>query len=192
MRVDFIPVDGVASQIFLVANTQSRFGEANPGLGRPVVGGAGVSIDWRKLFFDANGRIGQKDYWIGFGILFAANLVLSWMPLIGLVVSLVAAYAGVCVSSKRLHDMGRSGWLAAIPFGSLLVATALSGASLVGMIGAASADNGLGMAAGLGSFGLIWSLATLINIGFVIWLGVTAGQTDDNLYGPPPVPLVTT
>lgn len=189
-RVDFLPVDGVASEIFIVPGAEPRpafSGGLNEG-----ISGTGFSMDWRKLFLDANGRIGQQDYWIGFAILFLANLVLSWIPLIGLVVSLAAAYGGVCLSSKRLHDMGRSGWLAAIPYGVLVGATLLSAVSLMGMVGAASYDNGFGMAARLGSFGLLWTLAILVNIGFVIWLGITAGQQQDNQYGPPPQRLVTT
>ena len=175
--------------MFIVASVQSQK-PFSSGAGA-AASGTGFSVDWRKLFLDATGRIGQRDYWIGFGILFLASLLLSWIPLIGLIVSLAAAYSGVCLSSKRLHDMGRSGWLAAIPYGAFIGATLLSAVSLIGMMGAASYDSGSGMAAGIGSFGLIWTLAILINIGFVIWLGVTVGQPQDNQYGPLPQRLVT-
>ena len=113
-RVDFIAADGLATQVFIVAQTQ-----ASPAVGgyTPGVAGSGASLDWKTLFLDANGRIGQKDYWIGIIILFAAGVVLSWIPLIGTLVSIASIYFGVCVSSKRLHDMGKSGWLAAIPYG---------------------------------------------------------------------------
>lgn len=185
-KVDFVAADGVATQIFVIAQPQAQ---ARPEGYIPGVAGSGATFDWRALFLDANGRIGQRDYWIGIGILFVANLVLGWIPLIGLIISLAATYAGVCVSSKRLHDMGRSGWLAAIPFGIAAAVIVLSGISFIGMFGAASYNNGLGFVAGWGVLGLLWTLAFLANIAFVIWLGITAGQPNDNVYGPVPQPL---
>ncbi|CAN5321417.1 hypothetical protein BH10PSE1_BH10PSE1_01060 [soil metagenome] len=184
-KVDFVPVDGAATQIFVVSAAQAE----RPAGYVPGVAGSGATFDWRALFLEANGRIGQKDYWIGFGIVFAVNIVLSWLPLIGFLVSLAAIYAGVCVSSKRLHDMGRSGWLAAIPYGALAAAIVFSTISVIGMIGAANYDNGMGFMAGAGALGLLWTAASLISLGFVIWLGVTPGQPGDNRYGPPPKPL---
>ena len=177
-RVDFVPLDGRATEVIVVG--------AAPATAMP---GVSASIDWKKLFFDANGRIGQKDYWIGFAATFVAGLVLSWLPLIGTIISLVLIYCGVCIASKRLHDMGKSGWLAALPYGFYALATVLSAFSFIG--GMASAANGadLGMAASMGFVGLLWMLTFVLNIGFVIWLGVTAGQPGDNAYGPPPQPL---
>ena len=185
-KVDFVVLDGAAAQVFLIGQTEAR-PQAQPLSG--AAGGINASIDWRALFFDANGRIGQRDYWVGIAAIFIVHVVLGWLPLIGTLIVLVAIYAGVCVSSKRLHDMGKSGWLAAIPFGVTLAATLMSAISVAGMMGAAAYDNGLGMAAGLGTLALLWPLAFLINLGFVIWLGITAGQPEDNLYGPPPATL---
>ena len=187
-HVDFVVADGAATQVYVIAQSQTASAAA-PGVYTPGVAGSGASIDWKTLFLDANGRIGQKDYWIGFGILFAANLVLSWLPLIGVLISLAAAYAGICLASKRLHDMGKSGWLAAIPYGVLIAASVLSAVSFIGMMGAAGYNSGAGVLAGAGLLGLLWTAAFVLNIGFVIWLGVTAGQAEDNIYGPPPTPL---
>lgn len=183
-KVDFVAVDGLATQIFVIAQPQAQ----SPGY-VPGVAGSGASLNWRALFLDAAGRIGQRDYWIGIGVLFVANLVLGWVPLIGTIVSLAAVYAGVCVSSKRLHDMGRSGWLAAVPFGIYAAAVVFSAVSLIGIISATAYDNGAGVLAGAGMLGLLWTLAFLANLGFVIWLGITPGQPEDNLYGPVPQPL---
>ncbi len=184
MKVDFVPVDGVATQVIVLAHQPA--GPAPFGY-TPGVAGSGASFDWRTLFLDANGRIGQKDYWIGVVILFAANLVLGWLPLIGTLVSLAGIYFGVCVSSKRLHDMGRSGWLAAIPYGVMAAAVVLSALTIAGgVISAAAYGDGFGTLASVGGIAGLWGLAVLINLGFLIWLGVTAGQPDDNLYGPPP------
>ena len=32
-------------------------------------------MDWKTLFLDAKGRIGQKDFWIGFLILFVGGII---------------------------------------------------------------------------------------------------------------------
>lgn len=184
MKVDFVAVDGTATEVIVVVN--------QPAASAPLFGsgGAGQSIDWRSLFLDAKGRIGQKDYWIGVIILFAAGLVLGWIPMIGTLISLASIYFGVCVASKRLHDMGKSGWLAAIPYGVTAVATVLSAASVFGGVMSTGYGNDFGMVAGMGGAAGLWGLAFLLNVGFVIWLGITAGEPGDNAFGPPPRPLV--
>lgn len=183
MKVDFVPIDGVATQVIVVAGQTAQ----TVGAGyTPGVAGSGSSFDWKTLFLDATGRIGQKDYWIGVIILFAAGLVLGWIPAIGTVVSIASIYFGVCVSSKRLHDMGKSGWLAAIPYGVTAVAVLLSAMTFVGGIVSTGYGNDYGALAGMGAAGAVWGLAALVNLAFLIWLGVTAGQPGDNAYGSPP------
>ncbi|RZJ01495.1 MAG: DUF805 domain-containing protein [Brevundimonas sp.] len=192
-KVDFVAVDGVATQIVI---TVQQGGYAQTAYGSPggytpgVAGSGGGGFDWKTLFLQPGGRIGQKDYWIGFGILFAANIVLSLIPVIGLLASIVAIYAGVCVASKRLHDFGKSGWLAAIPYGVWIAAIVLSMGSFIGgIINTASYDNDFGVLAGMGGMFGLWTLAFFVNVAFVIWLGVTAGDQGDNAYGPPPASI---
>ena len=185
MKVDFVPAEGVATQIIVVAGQAAPLG----GGYTPGVAGSGSSFDWKTLFLEPNGRIGQRDYWIGVGILFAVGLVLGWVPLIGTLVSLASIYFGVCVSSKRLHDMGKSGWLAAIPYGVTALAVVLSAMTFIGGIVSTGYGNDYGALAGMGAAGGVWGLAFIVNLAFLIWLGVTAGQPGDNAYGPPPRPL---
>ena len=187
MKVDFVAEGGAATQVIVLAQQPAGFASTAY---TPGVAGSGMSaFDWRTLFLEANGRIGQKDYWIGIIILFAAGVVLSWVPLIGQVVTLASIYFGVCVSSKRLHDMGKSGWLAAIPYGITTVAVVLSAMAFVGGIVSTSYGNDYAMLAGIGGIAGLWGLVFIVNLGFLIWLGVTAGQPGDNAYGPPPRPL---
>lgn len=183
MKVDFVPAEGMATNIIVVAAQAVGTGYT------PGVAGSGSSFDWKTLFLEPNGRIGQKDYWIGVGILFAAGLVLGWVPLIGTLISLASIYFGICVSSKRLHDMGKSGWLAAIPYGVTALAVVLSAMTFIGGMMSSGNGNDFGAVAGMGGAVSLWGLAFLINLGFLIWLGITAGQPGDNIYGPPPRPL---
>ena len=184
MKVDFVPRDGTAGEVIVVAHQPAVGAGYTPG-----VAGSGSSFDWKTLFLEATGRIGQKDYWIGIIILFAAGIVLSWIPLIGTLVSIASIYFGVCVSSKRLHDMGRSGWLAAIPYGVTALAVLLSAMTMIGGVVSSGYGNDYGVLAGMGGVAAVWGLAFLLNLAFLIWLGVTAGQPGDNAYGPPPRPL---
>lgn len=152
-------------------------------------------MDWKNLFLSANGRIGQKDFWIGWLIVFVANILLSWIPVLGLIIAIALIYAQICIYSKRLHDMGKTGWLAAVPFGAsllvLIVAGVVAGASIAAMSTGAQ-NGGAGMAAAMGSLGLFVLIIFVINIGFLLWLGLTKGDLGPNQYGPPPMANAST
>ena len=117
-----------------------------------------MQLDWQRLFLSADGRIGRQEYWIGFAILFVGGLVLGMIPILNLL-SIVLIYPQVCVGSKRLHDMGRSGWLMLVPFGVGLVAMVLSlmvgGAALFSARAGGDAGAAAAMGAGLGFLGIV-------------------------------------
>jgi uncharacterized membrane protein YhaH (DUF805 family) len=152
-----------------------------------------MQFDWKRLYLSADGRIGRQEFWIGFAILFAIGVVLGWIPFVGFLVGLACAYAQVCLGSKRLHDFGKSGWLMGVPYAVVLVCIiiamigggmAMMGASMSGNNGAvagASALAGLGMLAG------VFGLAAIVNIAFLLWVGLTPSQPGENRYGPEPV-----
>jgi uncharacterized membrane protein YhaH (DUF805 family) len=150
-------------------------------------------MDWKTLFFKADGRISRQSFWIAVLILFGANVLLGWIPLIGLIISLVGLYAGVCVYSKRLHDMGKSGWLQLAPMIAVFVLMGVAMMSLGGMsaMGAFSGRDDMMAGAAMGGFGLmalLAGLAMLIGIGFLLWVGLTPGEPGPNKYGDPPAP----
>jgi uncharacterized membrane protein YhaH (DUF805 family) len=154
-------------------------------------------MDWKTLFLSAQGRIGKKDFWIGFGILFVANMLISQIHAIAWLWSLASIYFGVCVGAKRLHDIGKSAWLVLAPIGIMLAAYALAailgGAAFLGLA-ATGSDTAtvLGGLAGLGLAGLVVVLGMLASLGAVLWVGVQDGDAGDNRFGPPrDVPLVT-
>jgi len=154
-------------------------------------------MDWKFLFFTADGRIGRQNFWIGVLILFAVGMVLGWIPLIGWLISLAAIYCWVCLYSKRLHDMGKSGWLTLIPFGIgaalMMIGFVIGGAAM--MTGFAMHPNGADMNpaafAGMGAFAGLMGLAGLLGFIFLLWVGLTPGEPGENRYGAPPVTSTT-
>ena len=154
-------------------------------------------MDWKTLFLDANGRIGQKDFWIGWLIVFAGGLVLGMIPLIGFIASIASIYFNVCIFSKRLHDFGKTGWLYLAPIGVAILGViiiAVTGglavftASITGN-DAAAAGAGVGAMAIAGIVGLA---IMVVSIGFLLWVGLTKGDIGANRYGEPRIqPLIT-
>ena len=155
-------------------------------------------MDWNRLFFSADGRIGRQAFWVGFLILLGAGVVLGWIPILGALISIALIYPWVCLFSKRFHDMGKSGWFALLPvalpavFFAIAIATGLSG-----IIGGAILSKEVGddaaagpVLAGLGMAFLFFGLGMLVWLGGTLWAGLTEGNPGENHYGPPP-PLPT-
>ena len=86
-------------------------------------------MDWQFLLFNPNGRIGQKDFWIGAAILLGGNVLANILPILGGLLWLLLIWVGICVYGKRLHDIGLpGGWAIAlfIPPAALPALIALS------------------------------------------------------------------
>lgn len=153
-------------------------------------------MDFQKLFLSADGRIGRGEFWAGWCILFVVNLVLNLIPGLGHFLALALIYCWVCVYSKRLHDMGKSGWLQVVPmailFGGAIFAI-VAGVGAAISAGAANGSEAAGMAA-LGGFGvmaLVLCLSFVVGIGFLLWVGLATGEPGVNRYGPPPGELAS-
>jgi uncharacterized membrane protein YhaH (DUF805 family) len=156
-------------------------------------------MNWGSLFFSAEGRVGQKDFWLAAAILFVFGVVAHAAIGIGTLLWLLSTYCWICLYSKRLHDIGRSGWVQIVPW---VLGWFLIGAGLVmglgGLVGLLF--SGLphflgGMVVGGVAIGLGFVfLSGLMHLLFLLWLGLTQGQTGPNRYGPepgaPPFPSV--
>ena len=152
-------------------------------------------MDWKTLFLSPEGRIHRQDFWIGWAILFVAGLVLAFIPLVNMIAWAAGIYVRVCLYSKRLHDMGKSGWWQVIPYVAGFVAIVLGfvmfGSAIVAAaMSAGDSDNpaaAIAMLSSMGGVFVLWALASLISLGVLIWVGATPGQTGTNAYGPDPL-----
>lgn len=83
-------------------------------------------INWAELFFSSTGRLSRTPFAVaGATLILSAGLYEVTVPttvhwLTGWFIYPVLVYCGACLLSKRLHDRGRSGWLAAVVLVSLI------------------------------------------------------------------------
>jgi uncharacterized membrane protein YhaH (DUF805 family) len=138
-----------------------------------------MALDWKSLFSSA-GRSGRKSYWKVFGAALVIQILLQIVrevigdnPVILLIVPAVIALVVININNntKRLHDVGRSGWwqLAPVP---ICVAAGVP-VILVG------ADNPAAQIVSvLGLYGVL--------IAFWVALGSIRGDMGENRFGPPP------
>jgi uncharacterized membrane protein YhaH (DUF805 family) len=149
-------------------------------------------MDWKSLFFTADGRIGRQAFWIGWLMLLGVHVVAGAIPLIGWALGLAALYASVCLYTKRLHDMGRTGWWQVLPIvlgPVLIIGSAISigfGALLANLTNAGDAW----ALAGVGGLFVSLAIAFVVMIGFTLWVGTAEGQPGENQYGEPPLTTV--
>jgi len=150
------------------------------------------ALDWRELFFNSNGRIGRRDFWFGFLVLLVVSNLLHLVLFFGTLASLALTYCWVCLFSKRLHDLHRSGWIQVVPHvinivcgivGVWLGAIGVVFALVNGRTGAATGALMGGVLAWAGVLLVVFGIAAVNSILFIIWLGVTDGDVAPNQYG---------
>lgn len=131
----------------------------------------------RPDWFSTRGRRGRLSFLLNFLFVNVAVGVITAMAgsMSGLVASLVAVgcavvggWVNICLTTQRLHDTGRSGWVQAVPF-----AATLGGLMLLVV------DHPLAEAMGV-------ALVLAGCLGFLLWLLVARGTAGGNDYGPAP------
>jgi uncharacterized membrane protein YhaH (DUF805 family) len=141
-------------------------------------------MNWQHLYLGFHGRTSRRDFWIGFAGLAGAGIVANLLPLVGGVVSLALLYPAAALMAKRLHDFGRSGWLVMVP----LVPTALAGS--ITLLAANAIGNPATVGAGLAAAGfaaLLSTVAMLVSIAFMLWVGSRHGDEAANTHGQPAI-----
>ncbi len=184
LRVDFVPVAGEATNVMLLAAAPAAAGpSATPGV--PVDG-----FDFKTALFSFEGRMRRTHFWIGWLICLGIGVVAGWIPIIGVLLSIALIWPNLAITVKRLHDMGHTGWLAAVPFVANVVGAififATVGAQIFTNYAAIDNEDPAAVWAMIGPmFGILGILA-LVNLGFLLWVGLTNGQRGDNRFGPNP------
>lgn len=148
------------------------------------------SFDWQKLLFSFEGRTRRSHFWIGWLICLGVGVVAGWIPILGGLISLALIWPNLAIAVKRLHDMGKTGWLVAIPWVVSIVGTivAISMIGITAVTSAGALDEGdpLAIMALLGPALGLFGLLMLVNLGFLLWIGLSDGQSGDNRFGPNP------
>lgn len=176
-RVEFSVADGVAVDIFKLSPARYAYGleptkaeleeeETTP-------------FKWLQVLGSPHGRLARIRF---LGSSFVFNLVGGLVGLIPLV-GVLALWPHIAMRTKRLHDMGLSGWIQILPVAAIvlanLFATFLMVAPMFGLVGL--------LLSKLGPLTTpVYAVAILIDFLFFAWLAGTPGQTGPNRYGADP------
>ncbi len=152
-------------------------------------------INWyKKVVFENyanfNGRARRSEYWYYTLASVIISIVLTILDsVLGLkigssdsgilssIYSLAVIVPGLAVATRRIHDIGKSGWIIVIVYAIMIVA------AVVLVVGS------LGAIAGQASFGLAMILPILVILALAIYMLVlfcTNGDNGQNEYGPDP------
>lgn len=192
VRVDFVPEGGVATQILILAGAATTTGVAGGYAASAAVGAPGSGFDFKSAMLSFDGRLRRSHFWIGFLIIFGANIVLNFIPFIGALISLALIWSNLAISVKRLHDMGKTGWLVAIPYAASIVLGIVAGVMMVAGIAASGMDesyyenNPMAALSMMGPAFGIFGIIMLVNLAFLLWVGITDSQKGENRFGPNP------
>jgi uncharacterized membrane protein YhaH (DUF805 family) len=192
VRVDFVPEGAVATQILILAGAATTTGVAGGYTASAAVGAPGSGFDFQSAMLSFNGRLRRSHFWIGWLILFGANIVLNFIPFIGALISLALIWSNLAISVKRLHDMGKTGWLVAIPYGVsfalgiVAVVMMVAGIAASGMDESYYENNPMAALSMMGPAIGIIGVIMLVNLAFLLWIGVTDSQKGENRFGPNP------
>ncbi|MGV9008664.1 DUF805 domain-containing protein [Brevundimonas sp.] len=183
-KVDFVGTNGVATDIIALSAPISGIGVAEYGYSRPS---AGTGYNFLSAVFSFNGRLRRSHFWISWAIMCATWLVTFWMPLLNVVFYFVLLWTNLAVGAKRFHDMGKTGWLIAIPWTALILVQVITlggvGYSYINDPQSLASD---GPTALLIVIGLLAIIAVPLSLGFWLWLGIADSQPGRNKYGPNP------
>jgi uncharacterized membrane protein YhaH (DUF805 family) len=148
------------------------------------------SFDWKHLFFSFEGRTRRSHFWIAWLVCFGLGVVVGWIPVIGGLIGLLLIWPNLAITVKRLHDMGHTGWLAAIPYAvgivGTIVAISMMGVSAITNASALENEDPAAIMALMGPALGLFALMFLVGLGFLLWIGLTDSQRGDNRFGPNP------
>ncbi|WP_370236151.1 DUF805 domain-containing protein [Brevundimonas sp.] len=151
---------------------------------------SGSGFDFKTALFSFEGRLRRSHFWIGWLICLGIGVVAGWIPLIGFIISIGLIWPNLAIAVKRLHDMGLSGWLAAIPFVANIVGFIMMfasvGASVFMNLAALENEDPAAIMAVIGPVFGILGIMLLVNLGFLLWIGLSEGKPGTNKFGANP------
>ena len=186
--VDFVPDGDSATQIVTLTAAPSPASSMNPG----SFGGLHTEqpYDFQTAMFSFQGRLRRQHFWISWLILLGIGTVGNFIPFLGFLISLGLIWPNIAITVKRLHDMGQTGWLTAIPyvvsFVGMIVGISIMGVSMFTNMEALENEDPAAILALLGPIFGIFGLVFLVSVGFLIWIGATESQPGENRFGPNP------
>jgi len=188
-RVDFVPEGLEATQIMVLAGSPAAaFGQAASSAYTARDTGGGY--DFASAMFSFNGRLRRQHFWISWLILLGAGVVLGWIPFLGIILSLAMIWPNIAIVVKRLHDMGKSGWFVVIPWVANIIGVVMiisaAGMAIITNPGAFESEDPSVALSMLGSMMGGLSIMFLVNIAFLLWIGIADSQRGDNRFGPNP------
>jgi uncharacterized membrane protein YhaH (DUF805 family) len=140
------------------------------------------------VFAYLNGRSSRGEYWIGIALLLLVGVGLALANISG--ASAATTFLWIMIWARRLHDIGKSGWVILVPMGLMIAvsiaAFALGGDELVNAVRDTQTGSGQISERGAWLFLAFVGVVLLIQGGFTIWLGVKTGEPVSNRFGPPP------
>jgi uncharacterized membrane protein YhaH (DUF805 family) len=128
---------------------------------------------WNTLFVQHKGRTSRGSF---LAALLPLALAALWYLYKGPAVDyaswgvLVLVYPATILHVRRLHDMGRSGWLVLLPAVLTVVAMGIWAHRI---------------SLGAQFDGTVPLVALVVVVGFAVWGGIARGQTEGNAFGPP-------
>lgn len=146
-------------------------------------------FDFQKAMFSFVGRLRRSHFWIAWAILFAVGFVMGMIPVINLLV-IVLLWPHLAIGVKRLHDMGKPGWLIAIPyvagFAAWIGAFVMVGAGAIMNAAALDAEDPAAFFATFGPAVGILGASCLLSLVFWLWMGLADSQPGSNSHGQNP------
>lgn len=129
------------------------------------------------VFFSARGKLDRRTFWAGSLLLAALWGALQLLETAGQTLALLLVIPQVCLFSKRLHDLGKSGWFTGVPCGLAL----LGGLVLALTRQSSVAPSDLSFGGALAAAGC-W----LVGVLFFVRVGLAEPDMDPKAYGAPP------